>query len=231
MVACRPVCVFSCDRWRPRHGRHDGGEVFGGNDGLREEPDTDERPAGTAAGPGHRPASPRSPRHQRAAVLFIDRSAHKHTHLHTNAHTETMEWCHTHTRSRLTQRDLHTKRLTQTWCFAATKKITKTRWHNRIWCFSVCSKTKKETEKNDINKVFSSSVLYSQWRTINTGELNTVYILPAVVLAMRRVRVKHIRPSTMGQILWSWRCFYSTEFLFIYIWIYIYYICGGKHAN
>lgn len=91
MVACRPVCVFSCDRWRPRHGRHDGGEVFGGNDGLREEPDTDERPAGTAAGPGHRPASPRSPRHQRAAVLFIDRSAHKHTHLHTNTHTETME--------------------------------------------------------------------------------------------------------------------------------------------
>ena len=55
---------------------------------------------------------------------------------------------------------------------------------------------------------------------------STVFILPAVVLAKRRLRVKHIRPSTMGQILWSWRGFYSTEFLFINM--NIYYICGGK---
>lgn len=39
---------------------------------------------------------------------------------------------------------------------------------------------------------------------------------------------KHDEPSMVGQILWNRRCFYSTEFLFISILIYIYYICGGK---
>ena len=157
------MCVLSCDRWRPRHGHHDGREVFGGNDGLREEPDADERPAGTAAGPGHRPASPRSPRHQRAAVLLIDRSAHMKAHntnTHTYTHTETMEWCHTHTNTHThthththTQQT-HTERRTHKeadtnlvlCCYQKNKK-TKARWHNRIWCFSVCSKTKKKKQK------------------------------------------------------------------------------------
>lgn len=54
-------------------------------------------------------------------------------------------------------------------------------------------------------------------------------------LAMRKRRQKvlknkHDEPSMVGQILWNRRCFYSTEFLFIsiLIYIYIYYICGGK---
>lgn len=81
--------MFSCHRRSSEHAYHDRREVFVGNDGLFEEPDTDECPAGPAASPGHRPASPRSSRHQCAAVLFIGRSIHTNTHTrNTRIHTQ-----------------------------------------------------------------------------------------------------------------------------------------------
>ena len=126
------VCVFLCDRRSPRHVCYDRREVSVWNDGLREEPGTNERPAGTAASPGHRPANLRSPRHQRAAVLFIDRSTHTHKHTNTHIHTQRL-WSdvrHTHTQQ------THTERLGALLLPKKTKK--KTWWHNRI-CFSVCS--------------------------------------------------------------------------------------------
>lgn len=132
------VCVFMWDRWSPGHGCHDRWQVFSGNDGLREEPDTDECPARTAPSPGHRPASPRSPRHQRAAMLFIDGSnastptQHPHTDTHTHTHRLWSD-----VTQRLTQADTNLVLC----CYQKKKHIT--RWHNRI-CFSVCSKTKNK---------------------------------------------------------------------------------------
>ena len=141
------MCVLSCDRWRPRHGHHDGREVFGGNDGLREEPDADERPAGTAAGPGHRPASPRSPRHQRAAVLLIDRSAHMKAH-NTNTHTYT----HTHTQ-RLWSDVIHTQIHTHT---HAQQTHTERRTHKEadtnlvLCCYQKKQKNKSKMTQQDM---------------------------------------------------------------------------------
>lgn len=106
------------DRRSPKHGFYDRREVLVGNDGLCEEPDTDERSAGPAARPGHRPASPRSPRRQRAAVLFIGGSIHtKHTYastrIHTHTHTQRLWSDVTHTHTADSHRETSTHRA---WC-------------------------------------------------------------------------------------------------------------------
>ena len=132
MVACRPVCVFrwqvapqTWSPWREGSFRREWRAVWGtwhwwtpGRDSSRPRPST------------CKPTQPTASTCSRAP--HRSQRAQKHTHLHTNTthrdygvmsytHTHT----HTHTHSRLTQRDVHTKRLTQTWCFAATKKSNK----------------------------------------------------------------------------------------------------------
>lgn len=100
-------------RWSPRPDCYNRREVFIRNDGLREEPVTDERSARTAAAPGHQPSSPCCSWRQCSALLFID------WHTHHILHRLWSDVIHTHTANSLT--DLKTN-----WCFASTKRNNKT---------------------------------------------------------------------------------------------------------
>ena len=169
MVACRPVCVFrwqvapqTWSPWREGSFRREWRAVWGtwhwwtpGRDSSRPRPST------------CKPTQPTASTCSRAP--HRSQRAQKHTHLHTNTtHRDygVMSYTHTHTHTHTA--DSHRETYTQRgWhklgALLLPKKVTKTktRWHNRIWCFSVCSKTKKETEKMILTSLLFFSVVFS----------------------------------------------------------------------
>lgn len=144
---------------------------------------------------------------------------------HTRTHTPHRDYgvmsdTHTHTQQTHTERLTHRQADTNLVLCCYQNMTTQ---HNRIYS-SVCSKTKKKKKWN--NK--TTLTHFSQCCILDEGLLTQEkqFSLHTSSSSFSHEKSKTYRPSTMGQILWSWRCFYSTEFLFIYIWIYILYLWG-----